>query len=128
MLDLQGYHHPVLDKQDLVAAGTAADFALFGPVPTGHVWMLGVASAVNDTGSRGTPILSLVRGGQEFKIDGGGVLTVNVPQNIDGMIYVPESCYIKVYVLGATALDVLHMIIGGLDLVRDTPGPSVAGA
>jgi hypothetical protein len=124
MFDLQGYHHPLLDRRDLVAVGNAADFVTFGPVPTGHVWMLTSVTSLNDTTAAGIPILSLVRGGREFPVDSGGVMVRYLPQSFAGWAYAGEGCLVKVYIMTATAGDILHVVIAGLDLLRDTPGPA----
>jgi hypothetical protein len=128
MFDLQGYHHPLLDQRDLVAAGDATDYVEFGPVPTSHVWMLTSVTSLNDTRAAGIPILSLVRGGREFPLDSGGVMTRYLPQSFAGWSYAGEGCLVRVYIMTLTANDIVHVVIAGLDLVREIPGPAPAGA
>jgi hypothetical protein len=114
-LEFQDIRNVLLAQSDQNALGTAADYTTFGPVKGAHVWILLTVAFTNSTGSRGVPILSYLRGGKEFILDAGVTLTAGIPQNLGGAFYVPEGCLVKMYISGATAADVLHFAINGLE-------------
>ncbi len=105
----------LLDRRDLVAAGSAADVVEFGPVPTGKAWEVWNVSGYNETGGRATMIVSVVRGTSVFSLDGVAITAANVPVRTGGLFLLPEGTILRVYFMTATAADVLHALLNGLE-------------
>ena len=120
MTEFQDFRFPITQQGMIVTTVAAAADIDFGPVPSGHLWLINNVAVWNENNNTDTARVSIIGFGEDHHLIDLIDLADGVVCSAHGTYYIPEGRSLRVRFINMQIGDRCHAYLCGFDVIQPT--------